>query len=65
MTTSTPARMLPGELRAMIRQAGITQAAAAELAGISPRAIRQYLAGHRPIPQPVSRLLAVVLAAAP
>jgi len=50
--------MTPAELRDLIERAGITQARAAELAGVADRTLRQYLAGDRAIPLSASGLLA-------
>lgn len=54
-------RMTPDELRALIEGAGITQARAAGLAGVSDRTMRQYLAGDRKIAISASSLLVVCL----
>jgi hypothetical protein len=54
---SAQRRMTPAELRDVIARAGITQARAAELAGVAERTMRQYLAGDRAIPLSASGLL--------
>ena len=60
-------RMTPAELRAIIDAAGITIPLAAEMAGVSPAALRQYLPtnvdgweNYTP-PAPISRLLCIHL----
>ena len=53
------ARMTPEELRDLIRRAGITQARAAELAGVQLRTMQQYLAGDRTMPLSASGLLCI------
>lgn len=55
---SAQSRMTPDELRDLIARAGITQARAAELAGVAERTLRQYIAGDRAIPLSASGLLA-------
>ena len=50
-------RMTPDQLRDLIARAGITQARAAELAGVQLRTMQHYLMGDRPIPLSVSGLL--------
>lgn len=57
-TKPAQARMTREELRDLIARAGITQARAAELAGVAERTLRQYLAGDRAIPLSASGLLA-------
>jgi transcriptional regulator with XRE-family HTH domain len=52
-------RMSPDELRDLIARAGITQARAAELAGVKLRTMQQYLAGDREMPLSASGLLAL------
>ena len=52
-------RMTPESLRDLIARAGITQARAAELAGVHLRTMQQYLAGDRAMPVSASGLLAV------
>lgn len=52
-------RMTPEALRDLIERAGITQARAAELAGVQLRTMQQYLAGDRTMPLSASGLLAV------
>lgn len=52
-------RMTPEALRDLIERADITQARAAELAGVAERTMRQYLAGDRAMPLSASGLLAV------
>lgn len=51
--------MTPGELADLIGRAGITQARAAELAGVKLRTMQQYLAGDRAMPLSASGLLAM------
>jgi transcriptional regulator with XRE-family HTH domain len=58
---SAQQRMTPAQLRDIIERGGITQARAAELAGVAPRTMRQYLAGDRAIPLSVSGMLCVCL----
>ena len=63
---SAQQRMTPEQLRDLIKRAGITQARAADLAGVSTRAVEQYLApegtpAHRRIPLSVSGLLCLSL----
>lgn len=57
-----PQRMTPDQLRDIIERAGITQARAAELAGVGLRTMQQYLAGDRAMPVSASGLLVVSLA---
>lgn len=54
---SVQQRMTPEQLRDLIARAGITQARAAELAGVKERTMRQYLAGDRTMPLSASGLL--------
>ena len=54
-----PARMTPDELRDLINRAGMTQARAAELAGVQLRTMQQYLAGDRAMPVSASAMLCV------
>lgn len=56
---SAPVRMTPEALRDLITRAGITQARAAELAGVQLRTMQQYLAGDRQMPLSASGLLCV------
>jgi transcriptional regulator with XRE-family HTH domain len=56
---SAQCRMTPEALRDIIARAGITQARAAELAGVQLRTMQQYLAGDRAMPLSASGLLAV------
>ena len=56
-------RMTPEVLRDIIQRAGITQSRAAELAGVQPRTMRQYLAGDRTMPLSASGLLCLSLIA--
>jgi transcriptional regulator with XRE-family HTH domain len=58
---SAQLRMAPEHLRDIIERAGITQARAAELAGVAERTMRQYLAGDREMPLSASGLLVVSL----
>lgn len=53
--------MTPEVLRGCIARAGITQARAAELAGVQLRTMQQYLAGDRAMPLSASGLLCVSL----
>ena len=54
---SAQQRMTPDQLRDLIQRAGITQARAAELAGVQLRTMQQYLAGDRAMPLSASGLL--------
>lgn len=54
---SAQLRMTPDQLRDLIARAGITQARAAELAGVQLRTMQQYLAGDRAMPLSASGLL--------
>lgn len=54
---SAQRRMTPEALRDLIARAGITQARAAELAGVKLRTMQQYLAGDRAMPASASGLL--------
>lgn len=56
---SAPRRMTPAELRDLIERTGMTQARAADLAGVALRTMQQYLAGDRAIPLSASGLLCV------
>lgn len=47
----------PDELRDLIAISGLTQARAAELAGVALRTMEQYLAGNRRMPLSASMLL--------
>ena len=58
---SAQLRMTPAQLRDLIERAGITQARAAELAGVKERTLRQYLAGDRAMPLSASGLLCLSL----
>ena len=58
---SAQQRMTPEQLRDLIQRAGITQARAAELAGVAERTMRQYLAGDRAMPLSASGLLCLSL----
>jgi len=58
---SAQLRMTPEQLRDLIERAGITQARAAELAGVKERTLRQYLAGDRAMPLSASGLLCLSL----
>ena len=64
---SVQQRMTPDQLRDLIARANITQARAAELAGVQLRTMQQYLAGDRAMPLSASGLLCVscVLLGAP
>lgn len=52
-------RMSPAQLRDLIARADITQARAAELAGVRLRTMQQYLAGDRAMSLSASGLLAL------
>lgn len=52
-----PLRMTPAQLADLIARAGITQARAADLAGVTERALHQYLAGDHAMPLSASGLL--------
>ena len=54
---SAQQRVTPDILRDIIARAGITQARAAELAGVKLRTMQQSLAGERQIPLSASGLL--------
>ena len=54
---SVQQRMTPDQLRDLIARANITQARAAELAGVRLRTMQQYLAGDRTMPLSASGLL--------
>jgi DNA-binding transcriptional regulator YiaG len=54
--------MQPEEFRQMRRQLGYTQAELAAALGTTQAAISRYEAGRRRIPQPVARLLDVIVA---
>jgi transcriptional regulator with XRE-family HTH domain len=54
---SAQQRMTPEQLRDLIARAGLTQARAANLAGVADRTMRQYLAGDRAMPLSASGLL--------
>lgn len=49
--------MTPEALRDMLGRAGLTQARAADLAGVKLRTMQQYLAGDRAMPLSASGLL--------
>lgn len=54
--------MIPAQLRAALKRLGLTQVAAAQVIGVAPRTVRQWLAGDRRIPEPAARLLALWIA---
>ena len=58
---SSQRRMTPEQLRDLIARAQLTQAQAAELAGVADRTMRQYLAGDRAMPTSASGLLCASL----
>ena len=43
----------PNYLRKLVARTGLTQQLVADLIGITPRSLRYYLAGERPIPYTV------------
>jgi hypothetical protein len=49
--------MTPTDFRAALARLGQTQAGAARLLGVEARSVRRYASGHRPVPEPVVRLL--------
>ncbi len=52
--------MTPHELRGLIAGMGLSQAAVAQLIGVSPRALRNWIAGDVAVPGPAVRLLRLV-----
>lgn len=56
--------MTPAELSAILARLGLTQAGAASVLGVSPRAMRMWIAGDRAIPRPVGKLLRLIDAGA-
>jgi DNA-binding transcriptional regulator YiaG len=51
-----------GEFKEIRLDLGWTQAALAEVLGLSPRCIRMYEAGHRKVSQPTAKLLRLISA---
>ncbi len=49
--------MTPTQLRAALKRLGLTQVAAAKRLGVTPRAVRFWVAGTYPIPEAVALLL--------
>ncbi len=58
---SAQQRMTPEALRQLIERAGITQARAAELAGVEQRTLERWLSGDRAMPRSASGLLCLSL----
>ena len=54
---SSQQRMTPEALRDLLERSGITQARAAELAGVEQRTLERWLSGDRAMPRSASGLL--------
>lgn len=54
--------MTPRQLRAALKRLGLNQVALARAVGVTPRAVRFWLAGTYPVPEPVVRLVRTWLA---
>lgn len=53
--------MTPNQYRAAIKQLGLSQQRAGLWLGVSPRASQGYALGERPVPEPVAKLLRLVI----
>jgi DNA-binding transcriptional regulator YiaG len=54
--------MTPTEFRRIMDSLGLTQTGVSSVFGISDRAIRAWLTGERGIPEPLAKLLRLVVA---
>jgi len=57
--------MTPKHFRAALKRLGMNQTNAAKRLGVTPRAVRFWVAGDRSIPEPVVILLRTWMAASP
>ena len=55
--------MTPTQYKATISRLDLTQVGAARFLGVDERTSRRWIAGERPIPEPVSRFLRFLVAA--
>ena len=49
------------ELRDVLEYLGLTQDEAARMLGISRRSVISYCTGHHPVPEPIARLLRLIV----
>ena len=54
--------MTANQYKAAIKQLGLSQVAAARWLGISPRQSQSYAIGEYPVPEPVAKLLRLMIA---
>jgi len=54
--------MTPTQFTSALKSLGLRQIDAAELLGITDRAIRTYVAGTTKVPQPIAKILHLLLA---
>ena len=53
--------MTPTEFKRIMDSLGLTQTGASRVFGVSDRAIRSWLTGERSIPEPLAKLLRLVV----
>jgi transcriptional regulator with XRE-family HTH domain len=54
-------RLTPHRFRTILAKLGLTQVQAAHVLGVTPRTARRYALGETPIPNPVAKLLLLML----
>lgn len=56
--------MTPADFRSCLQRLGLSQTGASRVLGVSDRAVRQWIAGDRSVPEPVAKLLRLMDAGA-